>query len=106
MIRRKLAIAAIAAACSLALINVDAADSGAESPNPPRTQQQMMKERYAACRDLHGSALEECMADYVGTSGKNLEQDEEPRDSTSSKHSDSAPRDEDSNGAQAGAPSK
>ena len=37
-----------------------------ESPNPPRTQQEIMKERYAACRDLHGSALKDCMANYVG----------------------------------------
>ncbi len=46
------------------------------------------------------------MANYVGTPGKNLEQDEEPRDSTSSKHSDSAPPGEGGNAAQAGAPSK
>jgi hypothetical protein len=106
MIRRKLAIAAIAAACSLGLIDVDGADSDAESPNPPRTQQQMMKERYAACRDLHGSALKHCMANYVGTPGKNLKQDEDTRASASSKHPGSAPRREDGNAAQVGAASK
>jgi hypothetical protein len=72
-LRHTLAITAVAAACSLGLI--DARGAKTESPNPPRTQQEIMKERYAACRDLHGPALEECMASYVGTPDKNLEQD-------------------------------
>ena len=68
-----LGITAVAAACGVGLI--DARGANTESVNPPRTQQEIMKERYAACRDLHGSALKECMADYVGPPPKNLEQD-------------------------------
>ena len=88
-LRHKLAIAAVTAACSLELIDARGAD--AQSPNPPRTQQEMMKERYAACRDLHGSALKECMANYVGTPDKNAQQDDSARDDTSAKPSPEPP---------------
>ena len=47
-----LGITAVAAACGVGLI--DAHGANTESVNPPRTQQEIMKERYAACRDLHG----------------------------------------------------
>ena len=106
MIRCKLATAAFTAACSLGLVGVDAADSGAQSPNPPRTQQQMMKERYAACRDLHGSALKDCMADYVGTPRNNLKQDGDNGDGSSSKHPGADPHREDGNAEQTGTASK
>jgi len=39
-------------------------------PNPPRSQQDLGHEREAACRDLHGPELKECMANYVGTPDK------------------------------------
>jgi hypothetical protein len=103
MIFRQLVVTAVAAACSLGWIDVGAADSNTESPNPPRTQQQIMKERYAACRELHGSALKDCMATYVGPPSKNLKQDESTRDS---KRPGSGPRREDTNAAQAGAAGK
>ena len=93
-----LGITAVAAACSLGLIDARGAKTG--SPNPPRTQQEMMKERYAACRDLHGSALEECMANYVGTPDKNLEQD--VQNDTSKPPASRPPND----AAQGGAPNR
>jgi hypothetical protein len=97
-LRHTLGITAVAAGCSLGLI--DARGAKTESPNPPRTQQEIMKERYEACRDLHGSALEECMANYVGTPDKNLEQD--VQNDTSKPPASRPPND----AAQGGAPSK
>ena len=84
-----LGLTAVAAACNLGLI--DARGANSESVNPPRTQQEIMKERYAACRDLHGSALKDCMANYVGPPPKNLEQDTDAQNATSAKPSASPP---------------
>ena len=56
---------AIVATC-LGLIPCMAACGDVKPPNPPRTQQDIMKERYHACRDLRGPALKDCLANYVG----------------------------------------
>jgi len=68
--RLRFAIAAIGAACGLASAALDARAMDVAPPNPPRTQQQILKERMAACRDLRGPALRDCMANYVGTPEK------------------------------------
>ena len=103
-LQHRLAITAVAAACSLGSIELNAAGADAGSPNPPRTQQEMMKERYAACRDLHGPALRECMSNYVGTPDKNLQQDQGTGDDTSAKPSAPARPPKDVAPAQEGAP--
>jgi hypothetical protein len=60
--------------------------ANAEPANPPRTQQDIMKERFADCRELHGAALRECMANYVGpTHDKNVQQDPGAQDDASAK---------------------
>jgi hypothetical protein len=81
----RLSIAAIVAACCLGLIQRIAGSADVEPFNPPRTQQDIMKERFAACRDLHGSALKECMANYVGKPDKsrNFQTDPAEHDRTS-----------------------
>jgi hypothetical protein len=106
-LRRKLAISAVSAVWSIGLIEVNAADADTESPNPPRSQQKMMNERYAACRDLHGAALKDCMANYVGTPDKNLQQNQEAEahDGTS-RSSTAAPRSEKDNHRQKGTADK
>jgi hypothetical protein len=95
-----LGITAVAAACGVGLI--DAHGANTESVNPPRTQQEIMKERYAACRDLHGSALKDCMANYVGPPPKNLEHDADAQNANPAKRSVSRPPTD----AQRGAPTK
>ena len=99
--QRELAIAAIAAACSIGWVDANAADADAEPPNPPRSQQKIMKERYAACRDLHGDALADCMASYVGTPEKNLESNEGAQYGSPNTHSGTASKQGDLNQAPA-----
>jgi hypothetical protein len=64
--RRSLACfgVAVAAACTLGAVDPCAAE--ATPANPPRTQQDMQRERMAACHGLHGAELKDCMANYVG----------------------------------------
>jgi hypothetical protein len=99
-LRHVLVTMAVAAACSLGLI--DARGANSESVNPPRTQQEIMKERYAACRELHGSALKDCMADYVGPPAKNLEKDGAQNTNSVNPSANDAPTDT----AQRAAPTK
>ena len=64
---RTVAISAFAIACSLAGIEAGAQATNVAPENPPRTQQQIMQERRAACRDLRDAEFRECMNNYVGT---------------------------------------
>jgi len=87
----------LAVACGLGAIEATAQAADVAPPNPPRSQQEMMRERRDACRDLRGSELKECMANYVGKAQKseNAPVDRRPHDSKSDKPSpppeDSAP---------------
>ena len=67
---RTVAISAFAIACSLGWIEAGAQATNVAPENPPRTQQQIMQERRAACRDLHDAEFRECMNNYVGTPEK------------------------------------
>ena len=74
---RTVAISGFAIACSLAWIEACAQATNVPPANPPRTQQEIMQERRAACRDLRAGEFSECMNNYVGTRDKsqNLESD-------------------------------
>src|SRR5215470_9884670 len=56
----------IVAACT-SRIEASAQATDIAPANPPRTQQEIMRERRAACRDLKGAEFRECMNNYVGT---------------------------------------
>jgi hypothetical protein len=43
--------------------------------NPPRTQADMQKERMAACKELRGQPLKDCMQNYVGRQRKSQDLD-------------------------------
>ena len=74
---RMLAIGAFAAMCWLGWIEACAQAANVAPANPPRTQQEIMQERRAACRDLRGAEFRECMNNYVGTRDKSKSLDSE-----------------------------
>jgi hypothetical protein len=43
------------------------AQSGENGDNPPRTQQDIIRDRDRACRGLKGEAYSECVSNYVGS---------------------------------------
>jgi hypothetical protein len=53
-------------ALALALRAACAEDDDVYRDNPPRTQQDISRERTNACRRLKGQALSECLSNYVG----------------------------------------
>ena len=61
---RQLLLAFVACAGSLDL-HAQAGDP--KSTNPPRSQQDIMRERRVACHDLKGAEFRECVNNYVGT---------------------------------------
>jgi hypothetical protein len=67
---RTVAISLFAIACSLGWIEAGAQATNVAPPNPPRTQQEIMHERRAACADLREAEFRECMNSYVGTPDK------------------------------------
>jgi hypothetical protein len=79
---RIVAISAFAIACSLGWTEAGAQATNVAPPNPPRTQQEIMRERRAACADLREAEFRECMNDYVGTPDKSqsIESDSGKRD--------------------------
>lgn len=79
---RTVAISAFAIPCLLAWIEAGAQATNVAPENPPRTQQQIMQERRAACRDLRDAEFRECMNNYVGTPEKSnrLESDSGKRE--------------------------
>jgi hypothetical protein len=63
----RLFAATLMVALSLAPHIARAQDENLDRPNPPRTQQDIGRERTNACRGLKGQALTECLANYVGS---------------------------------------
>ena len=79
---KTVAISAFAVTCCLGWSEAGAQATNVEPPNPPRTQQEIMQERRAACRDLRDAEFRECMNNYVGTPDKSqsLESESAKRD--------------------------
>lgn len=67
---RTVAISAFAVTCCLGWVEARGQATNVEPPNPPRTQQEIMQERRAACHDLREAEFRECMNNYVGTPDK------------------------------------
>ena len=62
----RLFAAMVMVALALALQAARAEDENTYRDNPPRTQQDISRERTNACRGLKGQALTECLSNYVG----------------------------------------
>ena len=61
--RLTLLLFAVTCACDY----VEAVRSETPPHNPPRTQDEIQKRSLAACKNLRGQLLKDCMQNYVGT---------------------------------------
>lgn len=62
----RLFAAMLMVALALAPHAARAQDENADRANPPRSQQDISRERTNACRGLKGQTLSECLSNYVG----------------------------------------